>query len=87
MPLYAPIDFRLVDNKILCYCENHMGNIENSYTLLDTNGLVIKSFPNNYPFKNHDSFIFRYENLFYKFNNQLFKKEVYSDSIYNTTLN
>ena len=82
MPLYAPIDFRFVDNKILCYCENHMGNIEDSYTLLDTNGLVIKSFPNNYPFKNHDSFVFRYENLFYKFNNQLFKKEVYSDTVY-----
>lgn len=82
MPLYAPIDFRFVNDNILCYCENHMGNIENSYTLLDTNGLVIKNFPNNYPFKNHDAFTFQHENLFYKFNNQLFKKEVYSDTIY-----
>lgn len=82
MPLYAPIDFRFVDNDILCYCENHMGNIENSYTLLDTEGHVIKSFPNRYPFKNHDAFGFPRENIFYRFNNRLFKKEVYSDTIY-----
>lgn len=82
MPLYAPIDFRFAGDKILCYCENHMGNIENSYTLLDTNGLVIKSFPNKYPFKNKDAYVLRSENLFYKFNNQLFKKEAYSDTIY-----
>jgi len=82
MPLYAQIDFRFVDNNILCYCENHMGNIEKSYTLLDTNGFVIKSFPNKYPFKNRDGFILRSENLFYKFNNKLFKKEAYSDTIY-----
>jgi hypothetical protein len=82
MPLYALIEFSIVDNNILCYCENHMGNIENSYMLLDTNGLVIKSFPNNFPFKNHDAFVLRSENLFYKFNNQSFKKEAYSDTIY-----
>jgi hypothetical protein len=82
MPLYAPIDFRFIDGNILCYCENHMGNIENSYTLLDTNGQVIKSFPNKYPFKNHDAFGFTHENLFYRFDNRLFKKEVYSDTIY-----
>lgn len=82
MSLYAPIDFRFVDENILCYLENHMGNIKNSYTLLDTNGLVIKSFPNRYPFKNHDAFGFPRENIFYRFNNRLFKKEVYSDTIY-----
>lgn len=82
MPLYAPIDFRFVDNDILCYCENHMGNIENSYTLLDTQGKIIKSFTNRYPFKNHDAFGFSRENIFYRFNNRLFKKEVYSDTVY-----
>jgi len=41
-----------------------MGNIENSYTLLDTNGLVIKSYPTRYPFKNHDAFGFTKENIF-----------------------
>jgi hypothetical protein len=82
IPLYAPIDFRFIDGNILCYCENHMGNIENSYTLLDTNGQVIKSFPNKYPFKNHDAFGFTHENLFYRFDNRLFKKEVYSDTVY-----
>jgi len=82
IPLYAPVDMRIAGDNILCYCENHMGNIENSYTLLDTNGLVIKSFPNKFPFVNHDAFIFQHENIFYRFNNQLFKKEVYSDTIY-----
>ncbi len=82
MPLYAPISFKFAGDKILCYCENFMGNIENSYTLLDTNGLVIKNFPNKYPFKNKDAYPLRSENLFYKFNNQLFKKEAYSDTIY-----
>lgn len=82
MPLYALTEFSFVDNNILCYGENHMGNIENSYMLLDTNGTVLKGFPNNYPFKNHDAFVLRSENLFYKFNNQLFKKEAYSDTIY-----
>jgi hypothetical protein len=82
IPLYAAIDFIIIDNSILCYCENHMGNIENSYTLLDTCGIVIKTFPNKFAFKNHDAFVVRSENLFYKFKNQVFKKEVYSDTIY-----
>lgn len=82
MPLYAQVDFRFVDGNILCYCENHMGNIEDSFTLLDTNGLVIKSFPNRYPFTNNDATGIPGENIFYRFNNKLFKKEVYSDTIY-----
>ncbi len=82
MPLYAPINFRFSDGNILCYCENHSGNVEDSYTLLDTSGQVIKSYPNRYPFTNHDAFGFSGENLFYRFNNKLFKKEVYSDTIF-----
>jgi len=82
IPLQANIDFRFIEGNILCYCENHMGNMENSFALIDTNGVIIKSFPNMYPFINHDAFGFTFENLFYQFNNQLFKKEVYSDTIY-----
>ncbi len=79
---FSPSEFQFIDDKILCYSENHMGDIQNSYTLIDTNGRVIKHFPNKYPFKNHDAYGIVGENLFYRFNNKLFKKEVYSDTIY-----
>ncbi|MCJ7449020.1 MAG: 6-bladed beta-propeller [Bacteroidales bacterium] len=79
---FSPSEFHLIDDKILCYSENHMGDIQNSYTLIDTNGKVIKNFPNKYPFKNHDAYGISAENLFYRFENKLFKKEVYSDTIY-----
>ena len=79
---FSPSEFQFIDDKILCYSENHMGDIQNSYTLTDTNGRVIKHFPNKYPFKNHDAYGIEAENLFYRFENKLFKKEVYSDTIY-----
>ncbi len=79
---FSPSEFQFIDDKILCYSENHMGDIQNSYTLIDTNGRVIKFFPNKYPFKNHDAYGIKGENLFYMFDNKLFKKEVYSDTIY-----
>ena len=79
---FSPSEFQFIDDKILCYSENHIGDIQNSYTLIDTNGKVIKNFPNKYPFKNHDAFLIPAENLFYMFGNKLFKKEVYSDTIY-----
>jgi len=79
---FSPSEFQFVDDKMLCYSENHMGDIQNSYTLIDTNGKVIKFFPNKYPFKNHDAYGIKGENLFYMFDNKLFKKEVYSDTIY-----
>ncbi len=75
-------EFSFFEKEILCYSENHMGNIENSYNLIDTNGVIIKSFPNRYPFKNHDAHSTSGENLFYHFDKQLFKKEVYSDTVY-----
>jgi hypothetical protein len=79
---FSPSEFQFIDDKILCYSENHMGDIQNSYTLIDTTGRVIKFFPNKYPFKNHDAYGIIGENLFYRFGNKLFKKEVYSDTIY-----
>ena len=79
---FSPSEFHFIEDKILCYSENHMGDIQNSYTLIDTNGKVIKNFPNKYPFKNHDAYGISAENLFYRFDNKLFKKEVYSDTIY-----
>lgn len=79
---FSPSEFQFIENRILCYSENHMGDIQNSYTLIDTNGRVIKHFPNKYPFKNHDAYGIEEENLFYRFENKLYKKEVYSDTIY-----
>jgi hypothetical protein len=75
-------EFIFVENGILCFSENHMGNIEKSYNLIDTNGKILKSFTNEYPFHFNDGYVIRYENLFYHFNKQAFKKEVYSDTIY-----
>jgi hypothetical protein len=78
---FSPSEFHFIGDKILCYSENHLGEIQNSYTLIDTNGRVIKNFPNSYPFKNHDAYGISGENLFYRFDDKLFKKEVYSDTI------
>jgi hypothetical protein len=84
IPLYAAIEFRFIDGNIMSYYENHMGKIENSYILMDTNAVVIKNYPNKYPFikPKNSAYGVNHENLFYRFNNQLFKKEVYSDTIY-----
>jgi hypothetical protein len=50
--------------------------------LIDTSGTILKSFPNRYPFKFNDAAYFYGENLFYSFNQKLFKKEIYSDTIF-----
>ena len=84
-PFQGPVQFRLSEDKIICYVEDLQGNSENSFIITDTLGLVLKAFPNNYPFKPYKGIptgIGR-ENLFYNFNNRLYIKEVYSDTIYN----
>lgn len=81
---FSPNGFSFLENGILCYSENSMGNIENSFVVIDTLGRIIKNFPNKFPFtlnKTGGVGVGR-ENLFYQFNNQLFKKEVYSDTVY-----
>ncbi|MDO9580008.1 MAG: 6-bladed beta-propeller [Bacteroidales bacterium] len=82
-PLYGSVEYRYVESMFLCYNQNNLGNVENSFNLIDTGGKIIKSFPNKYPFKMYkDAYGYLHENLFYQFNNRLFKKEVYSDTIY-----
>ncbi len=84
IPFHAPIQFRFDNDKILCYFDNLQGNIENSFVVIDTLGKIIKNFPNKYPFtlnKKGATGVGR-ENLFYQFNNRLFKKEIYSDTVY-----
>jgi hypothetical protein len=84
IPFYAPVSFRFIDGKILCYFDNIQGSVENSFVLMDTSGGIIKYYPNKYPYsiKNNSMFGLPHENLFYQYNNHLFKKEVYSDTIY-----
>ena len=82
-PLTAAINFRFVKDGILSYNQNHMGNIENSFNLFDTTGKIIMNFPNKYPWKRTvPNVAYQGENIFYRFNNQLFKKEMYCDTIY-----
>lgn len=77
------IEYIYFDGKFLCYNQNNLADIENSFNVVDTSGNIIKSFPNKYPFKRHSSaFGFNHENIFYRFNNQIFKKEVYCDTIF-----
>ena len=68
----------------MCYIENLNANIENSFVVIDTLGRIIKNFPNKYPFTLNNKVVTGVgrENLFYQFNNRLFKKEVYSDTVY-----
>jgi len=52
--------------------------------VIDTLGEIIKNFANKYPFNLNKTGAVEVgrENLFYQFGNRLFKKEVYSDTIY-----
>ena len=70
------IEYIYFDGKFLCYNQNNLADIENSFNVVDTGGNIIKSFPNKYPFKRHSSaFGFNHENIFYRFNNQIFIKK------------
>jgi len=83
IPLSSAMNFRLTSEGILCYYPNHMGAIENSYILVDTMGTIIRNFPNKYPWTRTDPGVFYTgENLFYSFDNQLRKKEIYCDTVY-----
>lgn len=77
------VEFIYFDGKFLCYNQNNLADIANSFNLTDTNGAMLKSFPNKYPFSKHSSaFGFNHENMFYRFDNKVFTKEVYCDTIF-----
>ncbi|MFH0842573.1 MAG: 6-bladed beta-propeller [Bacteroidota bacterium] len=76
------IQFRFINDGFLCYNENHSGNVENSYFFIDTCGRINKNFPNKYAFINQSKYVFMRENIFYRFNNRLYKKEIYSDTVF-----
>ncbi|MBG0860414.1 MAG: 6-bladed beta-propeller [Bacteroidales bacterium] len=82
-PLNA-INFKITKDGILCFSTNYIANVDTSYVLIKTNGQIVKSFSNKYPWNyivQRGTTVFT-ENIFYRFNNQLFKKEVYSDTVY-----
>jgi hypothetical protein len=82
-PLSSAMSFRLTGEGILCYYSNHMGEIENSYFLVDTTGTILRNFPNKYPWtRTVPNVFYQGENLFYNYDNQLLKKEIYCDTVY-----
>lgn len=78
--------FGITDAGILCYSTNYIANIDYSYNLIDTEGRIIKKFLNryiwNYKVEQGKGTAIFDENIFYWFNDKLFKKEVYSDTVY-----
>ena len=82
-PLAAAMNFKFTEDGILSYNQNSMGTVESSFILLDTTGKVIKSFPNKYPWKRTvPTMAFQGENIFYRYNGQLIKKEMYCDTLF-----
>lgn len=82
-PVTGAMNFKFSDDWILCYIQNHMGITENSYILIDTTGNILKNYPNKYPWKRTvPSVAYGGENIFYRFNGNLIKKEIYSDTVY-----
>ncbi|MDX9727237.1 MAG: 6-bladed beta-propeller [Bacteroidales bacterium] len=82
-PIRAAVNFEFTHDGILCYNKNNIGDIETSYLLIDTNGKIIKSYPNKYPWKrNAPTLAFQCENIFYRNNGQLIKKEIYCDTLF-----
>jgi hypothetical protein len=82
-PNHSTVNFGFTDDGILCYNANNMGDTETSFILMDTNGKIIKSFPNKYSWvRSSPTLAFQHENIFYRYNNHLIKKEIYSDTLY-----
>jgi len=77
------MQFKFTEDGIFCYYNNFFGDIENSFILIDTTGKIIKKFPNKYPYKRIFPGVgYEGKNLFYRFSNHLYKKEIYCDTIF-----
>ncbi len=75
-------NFRITEDGILCYNSNVMGNVDISFGLIDTSGRTIKNYSNKYLWNKVQPTALLNENLFYRFDNRLFKKEIYSDTVF-----
>lgn len=79
-------DIMFTKEHILCYNRNNTGEVKNSFYLVSYDGHINKSFSNEYMFHVQlNSTFFQNENIFYKFNGQIIKKEMYSDTVYTLT--
>ena len=75
--------FKLTGEFILCYSKNSEGIVDNSFNLIDHEGNIVKKYPNKYPYKSQSNpIIFLNENIFYRFNGNLLKKEINSDTVF-----
>lgn len=82
-PLAGRMNFKFNKDGILCFYINDMGDITKNYFLIDTTGKVIKEYPNKYPWKRMAAGVFyNGENIFYRFKDQLLKKEIFCDTIF-----
>ena len=83
-PHKIAIDFRITNDGILCYNDNNMARTTNSFILIDTLGKVLMNYPNTYKWqdKTNRTVGYLHENLFYRFNNQIYKMEMYSDTVF-----
>lgn len=81
-PLYTNC-FKIVEDGLLCYCMNIPGNTEFSYILINQNGHIVKKISNKYPYNvRYDRYFIQNENIFYKYENKVFLKDVYSDTVF-----
>ncbi len=82
-PVRGAVNIEFTDDGILCYNSNNMADVENSFNLIDTTGKIIKNYPNKYSWtRKFPTLAFQCENIFYQYNNQLIKKEMYCDTLF-----
>lgn len=82
IPKYIQHIARL-NNRIIGYCPNVDGTIDTSFILVNNSGNIIKNYTNKHPYnKINIPSKFWGEILMYKYNNQLYIKEISSDTIF-----
>jgi len=82
-PIRAAVNFKFTEDGILCYNQNHMGDMSTSFILIDTTGRILKKYRNKYLWtRTIPTFAFAYENIFYKNGTSIIKKEIYNDTLY-----
>lgn len=81
IPFYIH-EFSLFEGRIIGYCGRNSGKNVNSFVVMETNGQIVAEFRNRYLFDQKSGYGFTHENLFYGFNDKLYVKEIFSDTIY-----
>lgn len=77
----SQVDF--TDGNLVIYYDNSSGKTEYSYKLINTNGDLIKRFPNKYKFETDGMVhVFYTESINYFFNGDLHCREIHSDTVF-----